>query len=138
MRNFFADTNIIIDFLADREPFSTNAAAVFDLAERNEINIFVSSVSYNIVYYVLRRKFGHKNTIGYLGKFSSFTSILDVTGLIIKAAIASDNPDFEDAIQYYTAVSNPNIEAIITRDKLWFGKGVLPVFKPEEIYVLIK
>ncbi len=137
MKYFFVDANVIIDYLSKREPFSTEAAELFELAENNKIRIFVSAVSFNVIYYILRQQLGHKVTIGYLVELSSLITISDVTHSVINNALTFDNIDFEDSIQYYTALSNPEIEAIITRDKKGFKKSELPVFKPSEVLKLI-
>ena len=50
---------------------------------------------------------------------------------IIELALASDLNDFEDAIQYNTALDN-NIEIIITRNKRNFKKSILPVLTAKE------
>jgi hypothetical protein len=38
MKNVFADTNILIDLLADRPPFSKFAIQLFDLAEKIKLS----------------------------------------------------------------------------------------------------
>ena len=138
MRNLFFDANVIIDFLATREPFSTDAAFLFELAEKNKIRIFVSSVSFNVIYYILRQKIGNKATISLLNDLASLVEISDVTSFVIVNAILHDNVDFEDSIQYCTALNNPEIQAIITRDPKGYKKSKLPVFSPHEILKNIK
>jgi len=133
MTNLFLDTNVIIDFLATREPFSLNAAILFELAEKKKVNLFVSAVSFNTIYYILRQKFGHKATLEVLDELSLLVSTLSVTGKIIKEALISGNTDFEDAIQYYTALSDTRIEVIVTRDVTGFKKSQLRVLRPDEI-----
>jgi hypothetical protein len=46
-------------------------------------------------------------------------------------AMASDFSDFEDAIQYYTALEN-EVDAIITRNLNDFKTSKLPVFTAKE------
>ena len=138
MKYVFVDANVIIDYLAMREPFSTEAAELFELAENNKISLFISAVSFNIIYYIIRQQLGHKAAVTSLSAISSLVTIISVTGTVINNALAMDNTDFEDAIQYYTAISIPKIEAIITRDKKGFKKSELPVFKPLEALKLIQ
>ena len=57
MQNIFLDTNILIDFFADRKPFSTEAAKLFSYSFKKKINIYISAVSYNNIYYILRQSF---------------------------------------------------------------------------------
>ncbi len=137
MKNLFLDTNVVIDVLDKREPFSTEAALLFEFAEKEAISIFIAAVSFNVIYYVLRRKIGHKITLTVLDELTRFVTIVNVTQEVIKDAITSGNSDFEDAIQYYSAISNTKIEAIITRDPKGFKKSKLPIFKPTEVLELL-
>ena len=137
MKNLFVDANVVIDFLINRHPFSEDAAALFELAEQSVVSIHISSVSYNVFYNILRQKFGHKTTLKYLGELASFTSITDVNQEVVKGALNSGNTDFEGAIQYYSAVSNPAIEMIISRDRKGFRNSILPVFTPREALQVI-
>jgi len=137
MKNLFIDANVVIDYLTTREPFSTDAALLFELSERGKIRMFTASVSFNVIYYLIRQKLGHKSAIGLLEELSMLLSISDVTQKVIKNALASGNSDFEDSIQYYTALSEPEIDAIITRDKKGFKNSEISVFTPTEILHII-
>jgi len=132
MKHYFVDANIIIDFLSGREPFATDAALLFSLGEEGRIKLYASAVSFNVVYYVLRQKFGHATTLRHLGELCSLVSVTAVTEEVIKNALSSGNNDFEDAIQYYSAIGNPEIEAIISRDRSGFKKSRLSVFTAAE------
>ena len=132
MKNIFADTNILIDLLADRKPFSTFAAGIFDLSRKGKLMIYVSAVSYNNIYYILRQSLSHIETIRLLEELSDLVIIADVTKAIIKKSLKTDFKDFEDAIQYNCALDLPNIDAIVTRNTKDFKKSMLPVMSPEE------
>ena len=132
MKNIFADTNILIDLLADRKPFSTFAAGIFDLSRKGKLRIYVSAVSYNNIYYILRQSLSHIETIRLLEELSDLVIIADVTKAIIKKSLKTDFKDFEDAIQYNCALDLPNIDAIVTRNTKDFKKSMLPVMSPEE------
>ena len=54
MKHVFMDTNVVIDFLANRQPFSLYAAKLFDLAVSGSITIYISALSYSNIYYILR------------------------------------------------------------------------------------
>ncbi len=137
MKNLFIDANVIIDYLTTREPYSTEAASLFELSERGEIRMFTAAVSFNVIYYLIRQKIGHKSAIGLLDDLSTLVSVSDVTQKVIKNALASGNSDFEDAIQYYAALNESEIDAIITRDKKGFRNSEISVFTPTEILRII-
>ncbi|MDR0691800.1 MAG: PIN domain-containing protein [Prevotellaceae bacterium] len=133
MKNIFADTNVIIDFLAARKPFYENAVTVFALAEKQKINIYISSLSVNNIYYILRKLgYTHQRIINRLSQLFLLVTILPVTDAVLKQASQSEFPDFEDATQYFTACQQPGINAIITRDTKGYKTVSLPVLTPSE------
>lgn len=132
MKHFFLDTNVVIDFLADRQPFSLEAAKIFNLAVAGKIRLYISAVSYNNIYYVLRQSLTNTATIKLLEKLSEMIEITDVTAYIIRQSLKTDFKDYEDAIQYYCALSIPKIDGIITRNTKDFKKSTLPILTPTE------
>ena len=138
MKQIFLDTNVIIDFLADRKPFSIAATGIFNYAVLGKIKLYISAVSYNNIYYILRQSFSNTETIKLLDELSQMTEIADVTKAIIKTSLKSDLKDFEDAIQYNCALSLNKIDFIVTRDTKDFKRSVLPIMNPDEALILIE
>lgn len=132
MKDLFLDTNIIIDVLANRQPYSESATRLFDLAEKGKINLFISALSYSNIYYIIKKTCTHKEMISLLKDLESLTETLDVTKKIIAKSLVSDFKDFEDAIQYNTAISNKKIAAIITRNVKDYKNIELAVLTPDE------
>lgn len=131
MKHYFVDTNVIIDMLADREGYADAAADLFDAAGRGEICIYISSLSYSNVYYIIRKYLGHDRTIESLKALCEYVTIVPVTEKVIHLALASDFKDFEDAIQYFSAIQKTSIECIITRNIKDFKPSELPVIEPK-------
>ncbi len=131
MRQIFIDTNVIIDFLADREPFSSDAAILFQLAKDKKIRIHISAISFNNTFYILKKVTSTKRALGLLSEIEEFVGIQETNRLIIKKALKSNFNDFEDAIQYFSAVEIGNIDLITTRDLKDFKKSEIPVLSPE-------
>ena len=132
MKNIFLDTNVIIDFLADRRPFSLSAAKIFNYSLQEKVKVFISAVSYNNIYYILRQSLTNKETIKLLDELCEMTEIADVTKAVIKLSLKTDFKDFEDAIQYNCALATHKIDFIVTRDTKDFKNSILPVLTPEE------
>ena len=131
MTDLFIDTDVIIDFIIDRQPFSREAAQVFTLIDQKKVKGYASVLSYSNIVYVLRNHASHKKVITILNELSDLVGILKVDDDIIKASLASDFKDFEDAIQYYTAQEYKRIDVIITRNIKDYKKSSLPVMTPE-------
>lgn len=132
MKNIFLDTNIVIDFLADRKPFSLDAAKLFNFCVLGKVKIYISAVSYNNIYYILRQSLSNTETIKLLDELSEMAEIADVTKSVIKKSLKTDFKDFEDAIQYYCALSLNKIDFIVTRDTKDFKKSTLSIMTPAE------
>jgi predicted nucleic acid-binding protein len=133
MKSLFVDTNVLIDFLADRKPFSIAAARLFTLSLSKKVKLYISAVSYNNIYYILRQSLSHQDTLHLLSELLEMTELVDVTKIIIDAAIKSDFKDFEDAIQYHCALSINKIEIIVTRDTKDYKKSNIPVMTTSEV-----
>ena len=132
MKHIFMDTNVVIDFLADRQPFSLHAARLFDLTISGKVKIYISAVSYNNIYHILRQSLSNAATIKLLKELAEMTEVADVTKAIIQQSLKTDFKDYENAIQYYCALSISKIDFIVTRDTKDFKNSVLPVLTPTE------
>ncbi len=131
MKQIFIDTNVIIDFLADRTPFSEYAAILFQLAKEHKIKIFISAISFINTYYILRKVTSHKKALSLISEIEGYVGVQETNRIIIQKAIKSGFNDFEDAIQYFSAVQLGEIDIIATRDLKGFKKSELPVLSPE-------
>ncbi len=130
MTNLFIDTDIIVDFLIDRKPFSREAAIIFTLIDQKKLKGYVSSLTFSNLFYVLRKIEPQKKVISKLDSLSKLLTILKVDDQNIRDAIDSGFPDFEDSIQYYCALDCKKVEAIITRNTKDYKKSTLPVMTP--------
>ena len=131
MKRIFIDTNVIIDFLADRKPFSEYAAILFQLAKEKKIKIFVAAISFNNTYYILRQVTSHKRAISLILDLEEYIEIQETNRVNLKKSLQSYFNDFEDAIQYYSAVQIGEIDVITTRNIKDFKKSEIPVLSPE-------
>ena len=127
----FLDTNVLVDYLNKREPFFATAAQVIDVCGRNDIIGIVSSLSIINAAYIMRKAYT-KDSL--LLKISWMTKRFDISPInkqAITDAIASHPSDFEDAVQYFSAVQ-AGADLIITRDTNGFQGLDLPVMTPTE------
>ena len=130
MIHIFSDTDIILDVITGRMPFSVEASSLFTLIEEEQIKSSTSSLSFSNIYYVLRKYASHQRVVSRLKELPELLHILSVDDTIIKNALQSGFKDFEDAIQYQTALSNPDIELIVTRNIKDYKQAELPVMTP--------
>lgn len=135
MVNLLADTNIIIDLLAKREAFFSEAQQLFTLADIKEVKIYISALTFANTYYLLSRHSKPSEARKILIKFKILVGVLPVDDKIVGLALVSDFTDFEDGIQYYTALES-NLDVIITRNKRDFKHSKLPVLTAAEYLAL--
>jgi len=126
----FVDSDVVIDFFTDREPHANPASKLFELNERGEIKLYLSAVSINNIYYITRRYLGHKNTLGVIEDLTEMTEILGTTKNEITQALKNNFKDFEDSIQYSTALTIKGIEAILTRNIKDYKNSAIAVMTP--------
>ena len=137
MQHIFLDTNVILDFLSDRQPFSEFAAILFQMAKDKKIKLYVSAISFNNIYYILRKVTTHKKALKLISGIENLVEILDTNRKIIRQSINSNFKDFEDAIQYYSAVESGIIDVIATRDIKGFRNSDIPILSPESTVKII-
>ena len=133
MIKVFVDTDVIMDFLTDRRPYSTEAAVLFNFAGQQKIEILISSLSFSNLYYILRRLTSRNRALQLLRKLDSISTIVEVNGHFIHAALASEFKNFEDAIQYFSVVQHKKVVAIVTRNVKDYKLSELPVLNPNSL-----
>ncbi|MDX9704857.1 MAG: PIN domain-containing protein [Weeksellaceae bacterium] len=132
MKSILIDTNIAIDLLAQREPFYKEASLLFSLADESKLKLYFSSLSFANTNYILEKASSPKLAREILKKFKLIVSILDLNEKLITLAINDqDFLDFEDGLQYYTALEN-KLDLIITRNRKDFKNSRIPVMNAKE------
>jgi predicted nucleic acid-binding protein len=135
MTKIFVDTDVCIDLLSGRKPFNKTAEILFSQADNKKIKIYVSSISFSNIDYVLRSQYSSTHSRQVIGKFKTLVNVLAVDSKTIDLAIASDFQDFEDAIQYSCAIEN-NLTTLITRNIKDYKKASITVLTPETFLAL--
>ena len=130
MNKIFVDTDVCLDLLSGRKPFNSIAEKLFSLADLSKIKIHVSSISFANIDYILQSQYKITDSRKILAKFKTLVTVLAVDDKIIDLAIVSDFVDFEDAIQYNTAIEN-KIKVILTRNLKDYKKSTIQVMNPE-------
>ncbi len=131
MDRLLIDTNIIIDLLSQRDRFYKEAQELFTLADHKEVELIVSSLSFANTQYILSRSLSSAESRNILIKFKLLVEVVPLDDKIIELSLLSKFKDYEDAIQYYTALAN-NANIIISRNKKDFKEAKLPVMTARE------
>ncbi len=131
MDKLLVDTNIIVDLLAKRFNFYQEAQELFTLADEKKVKLYISSLTFANTHYILTKGLNTDVVRKILIKLKLLVTILPLDEKIIDLALSSDFNEFEDAIQYYSAVEN-DLDMIITRNKKDFKSSRLIVLTAKE------
>lgn len=125
------DTNVLLDVLGHREPHYQASAGVWTLAERGEISAFISAISFNNVYYIIRKAESKAAADTALRLLRDVFEPVAPDAKVINQAIGSDCDDFEDAVQFHSAV-RVGAQYLITRNPGDFPVTSVAIVTPEE------
>jgi predicted nucleic acid-binding protein len=131
------DTNIVLDFLQEREPFVVDAAKLFERIDAGEIEGFITATTITNIYYIIRKAAGSTIAIDAIAQILTDLHICAVDRAVLEQAIALNFRDFEDAVQYACAMVYA-VDAIVTLDASGFADSAIPVMSPGELSNLNK
>lgn len=132
MNKILIDTNIVIDLLSKRADFYDDAADLFSQADKKELNLTISSLTFANTNYILSKLKSGKEAREILRKFKVLVELLSLDDKITELALSDESfSDFEDGLQYYSAIEN-EVDIIITRNKKDFKNSKLPVLTAKE------
>ena len=116
MKKVFLDTNIIVDLIADRKPFSKYSIEIFKKAEEKKIKLFTSSHSIATTHYLLKKYLEEKILRDVLYNLLDYVTVIAVDTDVLKKGLRSKHKDFEDSIQILCASTIEKIDCIVTRN----------------------
>lgn len=128
----FLDTNILIDFLTQRQPAAREALEIFKAIKDGVIVGALASFSVINAIYILDKTYKIDKVISVVEAAVAILILLPTSDQAIRKAMKAGNKDFEDSAQYFTALEAGNIDYIITRDKKGFSKSEIPVLTPHQ------
>jgi len=134
MNKIFVDTDVILDLLAERIPHFHFSAVLFTFAEIKKLELYTTPLILANTFYILRKQLGNEGAKNTLRKLRILLHVVDSSESVIDKALNSSFTDFEDAIQYYTAVEN-DISLILTRNLKDYRNASVLVQTPETFLV---
>ena len=131
------DTNVVLDVLLERRPFSEAAAQVFALVEESRIEGFLCATTLTTVEYLLGQALAPAKAREALQRLLNLFEIAPVNRPVLEQALRSGIADFEDAV-LEQAGRLVAVDAITTRNVRDFGKSTITVFDPLELISTVK
>ena len=127
----YVDTGVVLDVLAKRVPFYDAAATLFSMAETGNVILCVSSLTFSNLFYILRKQLSARTAHDVLRTFRQLVTVVAVDDTIVEQALESGFTDFEDALQYFAALS-AGCSVLITRNIRHYRKAAIRVVTAEE------
>lgn len=131
MDRILVDTNVVLDLLGKRESFLKEAQELFTLGDKGKVKLFVSALTFANTYYILSQQLKVSSARKVLRQFKVLVEVVPIDDKVIELALDSEFKDFEDAIQYYSAIEN-GVKIIITRNQKDFKHSKIPVLTAKE------
>lgn len=125
------DSDILLDVLAQRQPFVVMSAQALNIVTQPQVQGYVSGHAVTNIFYILRRQIGSEVARELLTRLLQRLQIASVTDEVIRAALQSPMTDFEDAVTS-EAANAVGIEIILTRNTSDFVASSVPAMLPEE------
>ena len=126
------DTNVLVDVIVERKPFYTDSVAIWTLAEQGQLTGLVSAISFTNIYYIVRRLEDEKKARRALQLVRDTFQVADCDQQVINQAIDVKVKDFEDAVQYVSAV-RASADCLVSRNPGHFPTAKeCPVLTPAE------
>lgn len=129
--NVFFDTNVLLDVLAQRQPFYPDSAAVWALAERGRVRGMVSAVSLTNLYYIVRKMSSGAAAMDMVRDIRAVATLVACDASVLNQAIDVQFTDFEDAVQYFSALA-AGADCLVTRNTNHFPDSEIPILTPKE------
>lgn len=126
----FIDTNVLIDLICQREGYK-QAGKILALGNNTQFTLYTSVLSIANIAYILRKVLKGEPLYQTLEKLSEQLNISPMTQESYDQAVTLRAADFEDALQYYSALL-VECEVIVTRNKKDFTFSKIAIFTPEE------
>lgn len=132
MKSVLIDTDVLLDFYLDRQPFSEDSLQLLLKCEQKQFRAFITPVIVANTYYILRRHATHHYVVERLQILLHTISVLAMDQKQVLAALDSKFTDFEDALQYFSAIQSNKVDVIITRNTKDYKHSKIPIFTPQE------
>jgi predicted nucleic acid-binding protein len=126
------DTNVILDVLLDRRPFSEDACVVFSGVERGMLLGCLCATTATTVYYLVEKALGGRRALAEVKKLLMLFEVAPVGKAVLETAMEAGFADFEDAVVYASGL-HAGVDGLVTRNQKDFKPSSVPVYSPVEL-----
>lgn len=136
MTRALLDVNVVLDVLADREPFVEGSAAVLRAVEAGTVAGLLAAHTVTTLHFLLSKHLPRSRVRRVLTDLLNLVDVVPVDGDRLRHALAYRGSDFEDAVQAACAESAA-ADYLVTRDKKGFKGAPVRTVTPAELLALL-
>ncbi|MBW4632048.1 MAG: PIN domain-containing protein [Iphinoe sp. HA4291-MV1] len=131
MKRVLFDSDVLLDVLAQRQPFVIASARALNTVTQEQVQGYVSGHAVTNIFYILRRQIGSESAREVIARLLQRIQVASVTDEVIRQALQNAIVDFEDAVTS-AAANIAALEVIVTRNTSDFANSLVPAMLPEE------
>ncbi len=131
MHKLLIDINVILDVAEARPRHFESSQRLLTLIETGKVKGFMSALSHPIIYYLLTKEIGLRESLDFINKLLQLMDVVAVDFNVLESAIKIISDDFEDAIQAVCA-KKCGADYIVTRDEEGYKGSPVPAITPAE------
>ena len=136
MKQVLFDSDVLLDVLAQRQPFVAASARALNTVMQNQVEGYVLGHAVTNIFYILRRQVGNEVARELLTRLLQHLQVASVTDEVIRQALNSPIADFEDAVTSAAALT-AGLEIIVTRNTPDFVASLVPAMLPDEFLTML-
>ena len=131
MKRVLFDSDVLLDVLAQRQPFVVASALALDTVNQKQVQGYISGHAVTNIFYILRRQVGSETARKLISKLLERLQVAGVTDEVIRASLELEMTDFEDAVTS-EAANAIGLDIIVTRNISDFVNSKIPAMLPED------
>jgi predicted nucleic acid-binding protein len=126
----FIDSDVLLDFFFDRQPFSVHSRELLNLCEKGTVQGVVTPLVLSNVHYLLRQKNNNETAMKCIQYLVDQLEVISMNKNTVLAGLHSGFKDFEDSLQYGAVINDSTVSGIITRNVKDYKKSRVAVHTP--------
>ena len=127
----FVDSDVILDLVLQRDDHFEFAQNLFGQYQQGKCALYTSSIVLANMHFIMRKLHDIKFANSSILFVNKHFKIIDANNEDIENSIQSKFSDFEDGVQYFSALRSKKIDALITRNVKDYKHALVPVFTPK-------
>ena len=130
------DTNVILDVMLLREPFSQSSTLLLAAVENKNLEGYICPTTITTIHYLYSKVKGNKEAKKQIKGLLQIFKVSQIDKVTLESALESKFEDYEDSVLHESALRK-GLDGIVTRNAKDFRNSKLPIYDPDELLKLI-